>query len=270
MKVDRILFALNSNRTYTGFWNIFSRAISKKFDVTPTLIFVGNSEGLNLSDEFGEIHYLPEVPSASVNYKGERDFLEWYLTVAHTVYAPSLFPDDVCMTMGIDQLPLSNIFFDLIDPIPDDKFIIGFSGAYCGQGQGCAHLEPSSHLIAKGALSAEILGTKKTWEETANHIFEYRHKYAHVLPNNTFWGLDEYYISDKIAEYHNQDIFARPMNCDYFNGYWGPNRIDRIMHDSYDAEKLRRGEYTEYHAKRPYEQYQNFTDSIVKDFLNED
>lgn len=279
MKIDRIIIGLNNNPTYTGFWNNFSKVIKTFFNIQPTLVFVGDLTNTNLDDTYGNIIEIPELPEYHLN-KGRS----WYVPFA-AFYATSLFPNDICMTSGADQLPLSTKFFDLIESVNDEKYIIGFSGAYKGYDHYWSHLEPSSHHVAKGKFFSEVLNID-SWEGVIKQMHDMRVKYSKYLPDD-LWGIDEYYISDKIINFKEQEVFHHLMGYDYFKKEWADRRIDRSHYIKpkfkwsslfkkkelgslgYDKSLLKKGYYTEYHALRPYEKYKEITDSLIKDLIGE-
>ena len=127
MKVDRVILGLTDNNIYSDFWNVFSPVWRLKYNIIPTLIFVGSDEGYNnqnVSDEFGDIIKVNSVPEVVVSEK-----LDWSVTWA-LFWAASQFPDDTIMTCGIDQLPLSSWFFEGLSKWNDEQYVIGFGDAY--------------------------------------------------------------------------------------------------------------------------------------------
>jgi hypothetical protein len=254
MKVDRVIFAVNSNPLYADFWNKFSPVWKKKFGITPTLIFLGTNEELQaakLSTEFGEIIRVDPVPSVILN-RG----MDWSVTWAF-MWAPCLFPDEVCMTSGIDQLPLSDMFFRMIEDVTDDAYVIGFSGAYTGD----PNLHPSSHHVAMGSTFIEMYKLLPYWPAEVVRIFEERHKYPH-LARSHYWGLDEAYSSDVLNEFEDQ---GRVVKLDMFHQKWAPNRIARgINNMRYHVGPLRDGHYSELHSPRPYRDYSGWIDKVIE------
>jgi len=279
MKIDRVIFCLNYNQIYCSFWNLYSRVWKEKYDITPTLVFNGTSQelkSLNLSESYGEIVLLPVVESVSV-YKR----LDWSVTWS-LFWAAASFEEDISMLCGIDQLMLTDFFLDHVSAVPEDKYVLGFADAYKGYTpqtlgymyspdkesplikRSPASYFPSSHHVAKGSLYKKVYKMEDTWEKEVTKVFSYRHKYHHTN-QGTFWGLDECYSSDLIFSYEKEDIFHL---SDFFYSFWHPSRIDRGGQNiDYDLNKLRNGEYSEYHSHRPYEQYSNYIDKLIGDLM---
>ena len=263
MKVDRVLMSLNNNSKYAGFWNAFSKVWKNKYNVLPTLIFLGSQKelrSLDLSEDYGEIYRFNEVPDVIVKRE-----LDWSVTWV-LYYATSLFPDDVCMTTGIDQLLLSSDYFDWISDIKEDKYVIGFADAYKNYntnslGYSPAKLGfffPTSHHAAKGKTFCEAYKFEKTWEEEARKVFKNRADHP-VLKRQKCWGLDETYSSTMLANWDTDKIVR-------INKFWThikPRRIER-PHMVYEIDKLKNGEYFELHSSRPYKQFKKEIDELLK------
>lgn len=249
MEINRVLVCLNANPSYVGFWNKVSVVWRLLFNVTPTLIFVGTEEQvkeLGLSDTYGEIHVLPPDPVTA------NDSFSWDVTWG-LFYGATLFPDDVCMTCGIDQIPLgSTMFWDEVSEVEEDKFIVGFGNAY-----GHNEWYPSSHLVAKGKKFKEIFNITSDFRTEIRKVEEWGNKHRSVA-----WGLDEWYAGS-LLKHHPDCVFL-----DIFNE-WRGARLDRAGRQEYDTTKLINYEYSELHSPRPYEDHAEYIDTIINKVLEE-
>jgi len=262
MKIDRVIFCLNNNKTYTGFWNPFSRVWKQKYNIKPTLMFVGTKEELesnDFSEEWGEIYRLDPVEDVIVDPN-----LDWSTTWA-LFYGSSLFEDEVCLTAGIDQLPLSNNFFNFLlnsDEIGDDKYVIALADAYKDF---LPNVYPSSWHIAKGSTYKRILQLDSDWERELKKVFSHREKYP-TLPEN-FWALDELYSSDIINQYAKQNEDNKIVCFQIFHKVWAPARLDRAGRLKYDKDFLQAGRYSEIHCPRPFEEHEEYLLKLIEDLL---
>ena len=241
MKIDRVILALTDNSIYSGFWELVSEVWLKNFDITPTLFFYGDEDKFNsIPCDFGEKYHLNFIPDVCVNPK--RDWAcTWGL-----FYGASLFPDDTCMTCGIDQLPLSNLIFDELSKYySEDKYLIGFADAYPQEHDWYV----SSHHIAKGSLYKSILEIDDSWEKEAKKVFGFRHNYK-LYSSSDFWGLDEQHSSYLLKNKEN----VIKVNT-LFHNIVVPNRIDRSFLYNIDLDNLKSGNYSEMHCPRPFDQY---------------
>ena len=241
MKIDRVIFCLNENPLYADFWNIVSRVWAEVYKVTPTLAFVGPKSSikkLNLSEEYGEIY---QIDPTKTNDKWEVTWSFFYL--------PTLFPDDVCMTSGIDQLPLGNtLFLDAVSKVEGDKFFVGFGDAY-----GNSQRYPSSHLVGKGRVFKEIFSIGDSFDAEIKKIR--RH-----FSNNPRWGADEIYAGPFLRR-NSKVVFA-----DFFPT-WAKKRLCRSKNLQYDLEGLKNKRYSEGHLPRPYRKHKEYIDKLVEDVL---
>ena len=266
MKVDRIIFGLNKNPVYTSFWNIFAPIWVKKYNIIPTLIFVGTEEEMNscnLSTSFGEIIRLDPVEEVVVNKN-----LDWSVTWA-LFWGASMFPNEICMTSGIDQLMLSDKFIKLLEPISDEKYVIGFADAYDDK-----DFYPSSHNVAKDKTFKHIFEIEDEWSKEVKKVFDAVKSGKFPEKSiNLMWGLDECYASDKIVQY--EESFSEKLEdsniiyFEIFRNYWKNSRIDRDgINISYNKDWLKSGRYSELHSPRPYEKYKQYIDNLIKDFMD--
>ena len=271
MKIDRVIFPLNNNKNYTGFWNAFGRVWRDHFRITPTMMFVGTEEELisnNFDCSIGDIIRLEPVPEVAEQYP------DWSVTWS-IIYGASLFENEICMTHGIDQLPLSSYFFDAAKEVEDNKFIVGFGDAYknydaktLGYYNTVTNIMyPSSHLVGSGATFKSIYNVETEW--TKEIIKVYNTKSRYLLKNkyypNSSWGLDECYSSELISKY-DQSLVV------YFNFFWSffnPRRIDRGGQNlNFSCDLIKSGYYSELHSSRPYSRYQSQIDGVIQCLMN--
>ena len=177
--IDRVIFCLTNNENYLDFWNYISKIYRNKFDTIPTVFFSGTADEYQnlintgiLSNKHGEIYHLDIV--SNISYAKE---LDWTCTWG-LFYGASLFPDDVCMLSGIDQIPLSGKFFDLVKNYNTrENYIVGFSDAY-GKLPSDLHSItesswfPSSHHVGLGSFYKKLYCIKDTWEEELKRVFD--------------------------------------------------------------------------------------------------
>lgn len=244
MLIDRILFCLSDNPYYADYWEFTSKVWRNKFGAKPTLLFYGNPSKVSINEKCGEVIYLPFVDEVSVDKN--RDWAcTWGL-----FYGATLFPEEVCMTSGIDQIPLSDRFLQEISSYDYEKdYVVGFADAY---GHNPATF-PSSHHVAKGRIYKKALSIDDDWETEVKKVFRNRNKYSNLLSG--FWGLDEAYSSELLFQYPN---LVRKLNMKDF----ASRRVDRSGDLTINTSKLVKGEYSEIHGPRPFSQYKKYLDII--------
>lgn len=251
MKIDRVLFCLNNNELYTGFWNKVSEVWYKAYNATPTLLFNGSNnelKSLNLSNKYGDIVVIPT--SDSVKVQSKRNWtVTWSL-----FYGATLFPEEVCTTSGIDQIPLGNHIIDNIHNLDNESYVVCFYDAYKQP-----NLFPSAYHIAKGKYFKEIYQIDNDWNKEILKVATTKNKYPHVEYDG--WGLDEGYSSDILVSSKKPITFWKG----FFHNVWVTKRLDRSYNMNYDIDLLQSGWYSELHSPRPYEEYKDYINTVIYD-----
>jgi hypothetical protein len=244
--LDRVILVLSDNLLYEGFWEYSSKFWKNKFGVQPTLFFYGDQKNIKIDRTIGEIYDLPFIEETCVNKN--RDWAcTWGL-----FYGASLFENDICMTCGIDQAPLSDSFFKSINHYNYDlDYVVGLSEAYNNN-----NWYVSSHHVAKGKIFKKALNIDDNWENELIKVFSQRFNYGQMYGGNDFWGLDELHSSNILNNYEH---LKRHRG---FYQYLYNNRIDRGYNLNVNIEKLKNGEYSELHSPRPYKKHIDFLEQI--------
>ena len=267
MKVDRVIFGLDSNPLYDEFWNLYSPVWKNRFNITPTLFFNGTKEELkscNLSSEHGDVFLIPKAPEVVVNPS-----LDWSVTWS-LFWGASQFPSEVCMTCGIDQLMLSDFMLKELEKVDDDKFAIGLSDAYknydmnrfLGSIPKIDRYFPSAYVTALGSNFKKYLDIEDEWEAEVKKVFNFSKDRYPILKPQIMWGADEVYFSEILLTNYPEKV----VELRFFDKFHA-RRIDRVRDSNYDRDKLRSGGYTEYHSHRPYSKYKDFIDQLIRDFI---
>ena len=251
--VDRVIMCLTNNEQYIDFWNYTSKVYATKFSTIPTLMFSGNKEELDvlistgrLSTKYGEIINLPRVDG--IHYDSS---LDWTCTWG-LFYGASLFPSQVCMLSGIDQIPLSGRFYNALNNIGTrDKYIVGFSDGYNHPDASY----PSSHHVGLGKFFKSIYNIDDRWETELRKVYTHR-QVRSLVTTNSLWGMDEAYSTYVLKEYMKNNGDIPVVLVTGFCDYWRSRRIDRasgvipITDELLSA--IHASEFTEYHSVRPF------------------
>ncbi len=256
--VDRVIMCLTNNEKYIDFWNYTSKVYATKFSTLPTLMFSGTKEELDglmssgrLSTKYGDIVHLPRVDG--VHYDAS---LDWTCTWG-LFYGASLFPNDVCMLSGIDQIPLSGRFYDVLQNIGTrDRYIIGFSDAY---GDPNAYY-PSSHHVGLGNFFKSIYKIEDDWDTELRKVYTNK-EIRSLFTSHSLWGIDEAYSTYILRNYMKTNTQIPIVLVTEFASYWMSRRIDRAYGVIPVTEQLlsaiRASQFTEYHSVRPFSANEN-------------
>ena len=254
MKINRVILSSNANPTYADFWNPLSKVYAEKFGISPTLVWMGTeveAKEFNISDEYGEVIYQPFHPDYHI---------PWQTTWA-LFWATQFYPDDVCIIMGIDQVPLSNLFFNMAHPYSDDSYLMLIADAYrphYWSKEGSA--SPSSYHVAKGSTFDKVHNFDGDWLKEATKVHQ-----SGVMgfweDTEGRWGVDENYSCHNLRK---SDV---PIyGLDNF-GLLVERRIECERHKEtpYDLNKLQQGWYSESHLCRPFKNHVNYITKLFND-----
>ena len=254
MKVDRVILVTNNNPLYYDFWNNISYTYKVKFGITPTLVFFGKKEELdllNLSTEYGNILTQDKI----------ENIPDWQYTWA-LFYFTKFYPNETCAVMGIDQIPLGTYFLkDSIDIIDDNNYVMLIDNFYKFTRQHPnkwdeGGFSPSGYHIAKGKTFNDIYEFEDTFEKEIHKV--------HNLKINTMWGdqwgTDEAYSCNKLMKFKDRDRISDLSKTEEFLN----KRIDchRHIEVEYDLNLLKNNGYIECHSCRPYHQHKNYLDNL--------
>lgn len=255
MKVERILVGSNDNILYYPFWNIISKVYSENFGIKSTLMWHGIESDIdtyNLSKKYGDIIVLPIHPEYQI---------PWQTTWGY-FYGTKFYPNEVCMTIGIDEILLSGFINQFIKNLNEDAYITVIDDAYSP-----SHWEkqngtsPTAYHIAKGKTF------NKVYEFDDNFLTEiekvYQSKDAFWSSGEDKWGIDESYSSKKLRQY--RDCKGEIISLSKFS-FLQEKRINcrRTQEVPYDLNLLQAGLYSEIHCCRPYPDHKDYIDTLVK------
>lgn len=254
MKIDRVILVTNNNPLYYDFWNNLSYTYKEKFGITPTLIFFGNTEELNkldLSTKYGDILVVNKI----------QDIPDWQYTWA-LFYFTKFYPEETCIIMGIDQIPLGTYFLrDSIESEGEDKYIMLIDDQYKYENKypkkwDEGGFSPSAYHIGKGKTFNEIFLFEDTFENEIKKINDLNLK---TMWGNG-WGTDEAYSCYKLLSFKDRDrIRDLSKSNDFLN-----RRIDchREYEIPYNLKSLNDNFYIECHSCRPYYKHKNYLDNL--------
>lgn len=200
--------------------------------------------------DHGEVIVLPET--SVIRRSVTRDWrVTWGL-----FHVATLFRDDLCMTHGIDQIPLSR-YFEKVFAAAESAYVVGLADGY-----GRKDHFPSSHHCAYGKTFADIFPEAFDWEAGLKAVETFGKAEVAArnpdLDGSDLWGVDEVLTSKRLIGRDNVNL---AMNLG--KGFVFPRRIDRSGHLAFDGDKMRRGWYSEVHCPRPFEQHASKITSIT-------
>jgi len=253
MKIDKAIVSSDDNRFYLDFWEPVSRVWKEKFNITPVLLYVSDSD-FEPSTKYGEV----------VRYRPQKGCPIYLQTLWVRYYHPIREPDTVWAISDIDMFPVSREYFvDRIKNIEDDKYV---------------HLDPSieeykkfpsCYHIAKGRTFEEILDLPDEWDQSLWLVDSSNlgsDPGAHLVGKKD-WFADERFATNKIVQKMNLGD-KRIVLIQREGGRCG-HRLDRInfFYDATREAALKSGYYYDFHSPRPYLENKSVVDRVVKDIM---
>lgn len=258
MKIDKVIFTCDDNPAYAGFWKSISRHFKEKIGLRSHLFLIGDdpSKISNYSTLNGQVTFvqrLPDIPSIIQALWGK-----FYFTKSE--------PDTTWMIGDLDLYPLQRGWFvDQIEKYSSDSYLHlcsnGYSREWWNDKRGLAGF----YHVAKGKVFEKYLEMRPTFEEDCRFIYESGkyglnpshpgHQWAHAAsPHWRYFCSEEQYTGELLSKHKDSVIGIE----------WDPSlRICRSTGMMYDPSMLQSGKYIDFHAPRPYEQYEGQIEQIL-------
>lgn len=263
MKINRVILASNENINYYPFWNPISKVYKENFGIIPTLIWFGSDsdiQRLGLNDEYGDI--IVQNP--------HENFKTGWQTTWSLFYYTKFFPEDIITIMGIDQVPLSNMFLgEMIKNCGDDEYVMliddAYSPIYWENSNGTS---PSAYHIAKGKTFNKVYQFEESFHKEVEKVYndpierDFNSNCAFWQSGEEKWGLDESYSSKKLREYKRNGGNITPLSKFKL---LADRRIECYRHQEtiYNDDLLKSGYYSESHLCRPYTDHVKYIDRMI-------
>lgn len=252
MNVNRVILASNFNPTYYHFWNPLAKVYKDKFGVQPTLVWIGTKKELieaNIDTSLGDV----------IVVKPNKKYPIPFQTTWALFWATQFYKKDVCWIMGIDQVPLSTMFINMVQPLNETDYAMLIADAYKPH-YWTSTASPSSYHIAKGETFNKVFNFEKSFNKEINKVVDSGVR-AFWEDTDGRWGIDETYSCAKLREGKvNVVAFDKfSLLCE--------RRIECERHKetAYDLERLKQGWYSESHLCRPFTNHINYLTKLFND-----
>jgi len=229
MKIDKVIWA--SSIEYSDFWNINSKIHKKYLGIDCTLLFYGKKSDFDLSEEFGEV--IECSFDDGIDPIAQLIFNKWYYTKNE--------PETTWLIGDIDQIPLvKDHFIDKIEHINENSYAhlaedaLGF-GWRKNQGRLAGY-----YHAGKGSVISKALNLGKPLIDHTKELIKQSKQ-----DKSPVWAYEEAYIPKLIIENGYLDKFESINRSPR-------SKICRSSNSNFDLEKLKNGEYIDYHCPRPY------------------
>jgi hypothetical protein len=243
MRIDKVIFSVDDNPLYQGFWEIQSKICSEILGVTPVLFKITDNDSDFYEDEYGLVKNIDKNSCPGI--------ITSFLSQIIRMYGTKYFSDEVCMTGDIDMIMFNKKYFiDDIQKYPQDDLVIFDSDAYNPNRIECQDPEifagqryPICYSAAKGSVFNKILDTDRPFNQ-----------YAHELGMMRLgWGTDEIYFGQCVNN-KNHGVNVHKTIRPRQDGWIVEDRIDRHNFPIY---------FTNENEKKYNEKYGNYNKNLV-------
>lgn len=250
MKINRVILSSNFNPTYYHFWNPLAKVYKEKFGLTPTLIWIGTKKELveaGIDTSLGDVKIV----------KSNKDYPIPFQTTWALFWATQFYKEDTCLIIGIDQLPLSNMFMNMVAELNTSDYAMLIADAYKPH-YWTSTASPSSYHIAKGSTFNNVYNFERSFSKEIKKVVDSGVK-AFWEDTDGRWGIDETYSCAKLREgkvnvvaFDNFSLLCeRRVEC------------ERHKETPYNKELMKQGWYSESHLCRPYTNHIDYINEMI-------
>ena len=255
MKTDKVILGSTTHPLYLDFWPIVSKIWKVKFNIHPVLVLIHDDINIKVSEEYGTVIYQKPLEGIPVNIQAQ----------CCRYFIPRTEPNTTWMTSDIDMLPISKYYFiDSIANIPNDKFV-NLNAHSVGA-------NPACYNIAKGSTFIEVLELADTFEEFLKQTGWWKRGEQHKPDGHLIcynWCTDEQYSNEMISKYYHTVDNTKFVNPTRPGGYCA-RRVDRNSWSNWRPNQVIEEFMLDAHSIRPYSDYKENINKLVKLILKEE
>lgn len=259
MKLEKIIFAIDNNPEYSGFWEINSEICKKNLGVTPVLFKIGDTESDFYEDDFGIVKEVKAIKGIDTGFQAQ----------IYRMYGTKYFTNEIVMTSDIDMLLFNrNYINSQIDSISDSDLVIFNSDAYDKNRPECIGIYsgpdryPICYVVGKGSTFNQIINTNVDFNDYCNRLLQ--------LDLN--WDTDEIYFGRCVNSQNK--VKVHKLIRGYSSNFFCPNRIEK--HNFYNSgifsidleKKINLDSFIDCHCARPYSKFKKQIDNIKNTTLS--
>jgi hypothetical protein len=259
MKIEKVIFTIDDNPHYKGFWSSISKHYKQKLNITPKLFIIGNNVDLSTYDTSnGEIELIKPID----------DIPTIIQALIGKFYFTKTEPNTTWKIGDLDLYPLQQYHFkNRIIDISDNKYVHLNPFAYGYNWREKINGLAGYFHVAKGKVfESELNFTNKSFKDVCSEIYlgnKYGIKFhdnnasteSKQASDNWGWFCCEEMYTGEILKTSENLIEIQPVSNDY-------TRLDR-SHMVYNIDDIINGKYIDFHSPRPYEKHKDEIEKII-------
>lgn len=259
MKIEKVIFTIDDNPHYKGFWSSISKHYREKLGIKSKLFIIGENVDIESYDSAnGEIEIISPVKNIPTIIQA----------LIGKFYFTKKEPETTWKIGDLDLYPLQEYhFLQRIEDIEDDKYVHLNPWAYGKDWRNTINGIAGYFHVAKGKVFESELGFKnKSFEEVCLEIFnsqEFGIKFHNLdaskesmqASENWGWFCCEEMYTGKMLSDSKILLEIPPVGNDY-------TRLDR-SNMVYSLSDVQSGKYIDFHSPRPYELHREEIEEII-------
>lgn len=259
MKIEKVIFTIDDNPHYMGFWSSISNHYKNRLNIQSKLFVIGDNPDISKYDTSnGEVEFVKSIDNVPTIIQALIG--KFYFTINE--------PETTWLIGDLDLYPLQQYHFkDRIIDIDENKYVHLNPHAYGVNWRNNFQGLAGYFHVAKGkTFLKELNFVNKSFEDVVKEIY-----------NSDKWGIKFYNLSasnESVAasndygwfcceEMYTGSLLKNSKNFIELPPIDGYRRVDR-SDMVYDETKIKEGFYIDFHSVRPYEKYSVTIESIVK------
>lgn len=276
MKVTKAIFGADDSH-YREFWPHQAELCKKILNIEPVLFWITNEDSDFYDDGFG---IVKKIKAANWGTTGLQSTIVRF-------WAPSLFPDDICILCDIDMFMLNREYFiDQLLDFSEEDLVIMISDTYDSAREEMrdffkinslpfsTEMYPVCYNVGKGTTFQKVMNLRGSFEEFLKQV---NNRYPEYTVG---WYIDEFYFSDCVNN-NDHGIQIQKLKRGVTSTFQIPKRIekwnfpdviydfqqleiDRQRYGVYDDRLLQEGHYIDCHCVRPYHKYKQAVDRVAE------
>jgi hypothetical protein len=250
VKIDKVILSTNDNPLYYKFWPYVAKAW-ERIGIKPILFFIGDTIPEDIENNVysgGEIIQISPLEDISTAFQSQ----------VIRLVSPSMFPNDIIIISDIDDMPLSEKYFqNNIKDIEDDKFV-SYRPFAADEGRG--GMPGPNELamcwnVAKGKVWGDIFKTSVDINDSMELIKSWYPDDYQTYKNG--WTTDQVILRKYVDEWELKTNKVVRLN-DAETGFF---RLDREVNNTpfhtwkFIKEWADKDLYSDYHLHRPLDEY---------------
>lgn len=258
MKIEKVIFTIDDNPHYKGFWSSISKHYNQKMGITPKLFIIGNNVDISSYDTSnGEIEVIKQIEGIPTIIQALIG--KFYFTITE--------PETTWKIGDLDLYPLQQYHFkDAILNIENNKYVHLNPFAYGNKWRESYNGLAGYFHVAKGKVfESELKFTNKSFEDVCNEIY-----------NGNRWGI-KFYDSSASSESKQaskdwgwfccEEMYTGELlrDCEVLVEVPPTNKYTRLDRSKmiYNVNDISNGVYIDFHSPRPYETHKDEIEKII-------